>query len=317
MRAGRIHRWRGDPVVEDVPGPRPGPGESLVAIAAASLAHIDLTVASGNFVHRPALPHIPGTEGAGRIVRSERFAAGTPVRIRGAGVGLTRGGTCVEQAALPDAALRELPEGTDLEVAATFFSPCVTAWAALHDVGEVRAGEGVAITGASGAVGSVAVQLALRAGARVTAVVRHRGRASAVATGARVLVGEEEDDVASAVAGTDLLVDTVGGPALAGLVTRAVRPGGRAVLVGYTAGEEVCFDLPLLMAADVRLLPMNLIRRGERLERVAAELLADIGDGRLELPRSVVPLERLLEAFELVRSGAATGRVAVSTAPAV
>ena len=318
-----MHAWASEPVVEELPDPAPGPGESLVAMAAAAVAHIDLTVAGGTFAHRPSLPYVPGTEGAGHVVRSDRHAVGAPVRVRGGGVGLTRDGTCAQLGAFPDEALTEVPAGTDLIVAATFFAPSLTAHAALTEVGGLAAGELVAVTGAAGAVGSMAVQLALRAGAEVVAVVRDAEKARALGEGVQCVLREREEDVAGAVldaarrvratgTGVDLLLDTVGGAELAALVTRAVRPGGRAVLVGYTAGESVTLDLPALLAADVRVLPMNLINRGPGLAATAADLLAAIGRGELTLARTRWPLESIGEALASVRDGTATGRVAVT-----
>lgn len=65
MCAARVHAWEGAPVIEDVPEPAVGEGESLIEVAAAAVAHIDLTVASGTFAFRPDLPYIPGTEAPG------------------------------------------------------------------------------------------------------------------------------------------------------------------------------------------------------------------------------------------------------------
>jgi NADPH:quinone reductase-like Zn-dependent oxidoreductase len=110
----------------------------------------------------------------------------------------------------------------------------------------------------------------------------------------------------------DVLIDTAGGPALPALVTGAVAPGGRAVLVGYAAGTEATFVLPALLAADVRLIPMNLIRWEQRLRGVAAELLERLGRGELELARTVLPLERVGEAVASLRAGTAVGRVVVT-----
>jgi NADPH2:quinone reductase len=307
MRAARVHAWATDPTVEDVPEPRRAPGETLVRVAGTSVAHIDLTVASGEFPLSPELPHVPGTEGAGTVVESDRFAAGTPVRVRGAGVGFTRDGLCAELAAVPDNSVVALAAGTDLEVAAAFFAPCVTAYAALHEVGELRAGERVAVTGAGGAVGSVALQLAARAGAgAVVAITRDPQRLRALPGGAVVIrTGETPPQV-------DLLVDTVGGPGVAKLATTAVAPGGRVVLVGYAGGEEATLPLPALLAADVRLLPMNLIRRGPGLEGKAEELLADLRSGDLVLPRTTLPLDEIATALAHVRAGTAIGRVVVT-----
>jgi NADPH:quinone reductase len=313
MRAARVHAWASDPAVVDVPDPGAAEGETLVRMAAASVAHIDLTVAGGDFFMRPELPYVPGTEGAGTVVRSGRFAQGAIVRIRGAGVGLTRDGTCAQLAAVPDDALHELPPGTDLELAAAFFSPCVTAYAALHDVGGLRAGERVAITGASGAVGSVSLQLAAQAGAgAIVAVTRDPARLRALPEGAAVVTEGAAAVSAAAPEGVDLLVDTVGGTLLPALATRCVRPGGRAVLVGYAGGEATTLALPALLAADVRLLPMNLIRRGAGLEHVADELLCALARGELALPRTVFALERIAEALEHVRAGTAVGRVVLT-----
>jgi NADPH:quinone reductase-like Zn-dependent oxidoreductase len=312
MRAARVHAWGADPAVDDAPEPEAGAGETLVAVAAAAIAHIDLTVASGEFAHRPPLPYVPGTEGAGMVVASARFGPGTSVRIRGEGVGLWRDGTCAALAAVPDGALFAVPAEADLRLAAAFLSPCLTAHVALHDVGGLAPGERVLVTGASGAVASVAVQLALRAGAEVVAVSRDPERArGALPAGAAVVA---PDDLDAAGAPFDLLLDTVGGPLLPGLVLRRVRPGGRAVLVGYAAGEEATFALPLLMAADVRLLPMNLIRRGAGRERAAGELLAALTRGDLTLATTVVGLDELPSALAMIRDGTAAGRVVVDLA---
>jgi NADPH:quinone reductase len=305
MRAARVHEWATDPVVEKAPEPQPGEGESLVAVAAASVAHIDLTVASGEFAHTPPLPHVPGTEGAGTIVNSSTYEPGTRVRIRGAGVGIWRAGTCSELAAIPDEALATIPDEASFETATSFFSPCLTAYAALHELGELRPGERVAVTGASGAVGSIAMQLAARAGAEVIAITRDPTRAPAIPEGAEV---REPGDTGFA---ADLLFDTVGGEHLPELVLETVKPGGRAVLVGYAAGETLTLPLPLLMAADVRLLPMNLIRRGAGLEDIAAGLLDDIVSGDLTLPITVLDLNEIGEALDRIRAGTATGRVAL------
>lgn len=309
MRAARLATWGSAPVVQDVPDPQPAPGEALVQVAASTISHIDMTVAGGDFALRPPLPYVVGTAGAGVVLRSGRLATGTPVRIGGAGVGLTRDGTCAQLAAVPDEALHELAPGTDLKLASTFFSPCVTAHAALHAVGSLSAGERVAVTGASGAIGSVALQLATQADAGlVVAVTRDPARLRVLP--AEAIVATDANSLAAAVPdGVDLLVDTVGGPALPDLITGCMRPGGRAVLVGYTAGENVVIPLPALMAADVRLLPMNMIRLGSELGHVGQELLLALQRGELQLPLTVFALDQIAEAIGRLRAGTAAGRI--------
>jgi NADPH2:quinone reductase len=110
--------------------------------------------------------------------------------------------------------------------------------------------------------------------------------------------------------GVDLLVDTVGGPALADLVG-VVRPGGRIVLVGYTAGTEATFRLPALIDADVRLLPFNLMRWNERLLDVGARLLDELRRGEVDLKVTTFPLRDVGTAIDALRGGRANGRIAV------
>lgn len=299
MLAARIHAWNADPRVEEAPDPEPREGETLVALEAAAVAHIDLTVATGEFAFKPPLPYVPGTEGAGRVVRSDTFEAGTPVRIRGGEVGLSRDGTWASAVAVPDTAAYPLPAGADPALAATFYSPCVTAHIAVDEVGAVRSGERVGVRGAAGAVGAAVVQLARRAGAEVVGV--DELNPERVAPDAR---GELED--------LDVLVDTVGGPDLPAVIRGSVRPGGRAVLIGYTAGTTVSFELPAFLAADVRLLPVNLIRWTPRMNEVAARLLDDLRSGELSLSVTEFPLARVGDALACLRAGTAAGKVALT-----
>ena len=103
----------------------------------------------------------------------------------------------------------------------------------------------------------------------------------------------------------DLLVDTVGGEDLQRFVD-LVRPGGRACLVGYTAGTIVPLDLPRLLVGDVRLLPVNSI--GWR-ERSTADPVAALRDGGLRAPFETHALRDVAAAIERLRARAADGRV--------
>lgn len=139
---------------------------------------------------------------------------------------------------------------------------------------------------------------------RAVAWVRSLDRAAALPPGTEVVVdGGPGGPV-------DLLVDTVGGPLLETRL-RSVRPGGHAVLLGYTAGERVCFELPDLLAADVSLLPLKMMRR--RLPReMEPRLLDEFAAGRLRVATDVVRLPELGAAIARLQGGGATGRVVLT-----
>lgn len=306
MLAARVRAFGAEPVLEEVPEPRAGDGESVVEVEIAPLAHLDLTVLTGTFVHRPPLPYVPGTDGAGVVVASTTHSPGTRVRIRGGGVGLTRDGTWQERAAVPDDALTRVDDDADPTVVATLLAPAATAHVAVHELGGLERGERVAVTGATGAVGSLVVQLARRAGAgEVFGLVGRPEKARFVGGARPVPPGEEPPD------GLDLLVDTVGGERLAALVPR-VRPGGRVVLVGYTAGTTVRFDLPALLASSVRLLPLSMLEWRSRLPGLDAELLALARSGEISLPVDVRALAELASALADFRNGRVVGRIALA-----
>jgi len=259
-------------------------------MAATTVSHLDRSIAAGGFLRHPPLPYVPGVEAAGTVLQSERFAVGARVWLRGAGLGTSEDGTWRETISAPDAALGALPDAIAMPLGAAFFSPCTAAWVALFGVGALQSGERVLVSGASGAVGSITVQLSRAAGARVAT--------------------DDSDTTAS----FDLLVDTIGGTGLARLVERIV-PGGRAVLVGYTAGRRVELDLAELMQRDVRLLPLNMLRREAEARAAAPELLARLADGRLTLALRTFALAEAAEAMAWLGERGHRGRAVLVPDP--
>jgi NADPH2:quinone reductase len=286
MKAMRVHAWGQAPRLDELPEPVPQPSRTLVRMEATTASHLDRSIAAGGFLRHPPLPYVPGVEAAGTVLQSERFAVGARVWLRGAGLGTTEDGTWRETISAPDTALGVLPDAIGMPLGAAFFSPCTAAWVSLFSVGALQAGERVLVSGASGAVGSIAVQLARAAGARVTAV------------------GDAEHDPPATF---DLLVDTVGGSPLAGLLARLV-PGGRAVLVGYTAGRRVELDLAELMQRDIRLLPLNMLRREAEARAAAPELLERLADGRLQLALRTFALSQAAAAMAWITERGHRGR---------
>jgi NADPH2:quinone reductase len=284
VKAVRIPGFGAAPVLEELPEPQPRPGRTIVRMAAATVGHIDRTVWSGAFLQHPPLPYIPGVEAAGTVVASERHAPGQRVWVRGSGLGTTEDGTWCELIDAPDEALGLLPDGLDMALGAAFFSPCTSAWVALHEIAKLQAGERVLVTGATGAVGSMAVQLAREAGA--------------------VVLTRVEEALQQAV---DLLVDTVGGPVLEAALP-CVAPGGRAVLVGYTAGNTLPLNIAHFLQRDVALLPLNMFRREAAGRAAVPALLARLADGRLTLEVKRFALGEAASALEWITQRGHRGR---------
>ena len=287
MRAVRIHGFDAVPVLEDVTDPVARAGHTIVRMEAATVGHIDRTVWRGSFLSHPPFPYTPGVEAAGVVVASERYDAGQRIWLRGSGLGTLFDGTWCELVDAPDEAVGLLPDGIAMALGAAFFSPCTSAWVALHDAAKLQAGEHVLVTGARGAVGSLVVQLAGILGCMVTAV--------------------DPDTESPPVASADLLIDTVGGDVLA-KVLPAVRPGGRAVLIGYTAGPSLQLNIAHFLQRDVALLPLNMFRR-ESAGRVAApELLSMLADGRLHLQVQPFALADAARALDWIAQRGHRGR---------
>jgi NADPH2:quinone reductase len=286
MKAIRIHGFDAVPALKEVADPVARPGRSIVRMQAATVGHIDRTVWRGSFLRHPPLPYTPGVEAAGIVVASERYEVGQRVWLRGSGLGTLFDGTWCELIDAPDEALGLLPDALPMTLGAAFFSPTTSAWVALHEVAKLKAGEQVLVTGASGAVGSLAMQLARDAGCTVTPV---------------------DPSIAPAATSVDLLIDTVGGNVLAASLP-AVRPGCRAVLIGYTAGPALQLDIAHFLQRDVALLPLNMFRREAAGRAAAPELLARLADGRLHLDVQSFALADAAIALEWIAQRGHRGR---------
>ncbi|BBH67887.1 zinc-binding alcohol dehydrogenase [Actinoplanes sp. OR16] len=311
MRALRIHAWGTRPVVDEVPEPIRGEGEVLVQVDAAALTHLDLTVASGEFGMRPPLPYTGGVEGSGTVLEADDLAPGTQVMLRGGGLGLVRGGTWQERVSVPRKAVALLDTPLPAGLAATFLGPTTTAAVTLYDVAELQAGEKVLVTGAAGAVGSLVCQLALHAGAEVTGLVGRPERLADLPAGVTGAVLGDPPAGWAADRPFDLLVDTVGGDRLIER-TGWVRAGGRAVVVGYTAGATATVDLPNWLLADVALLPVNMMRKAQRGQELKPALSAQLAAGTLTLAIEQVPVEAAADALDRLAKGQNRGRLVVA-----
>ena len=168
MNAIRVRAFGGPEVlkVEEVPDPRPGPGEVVVRVKAAGVNPYDTYMRAGTYgANNPALPWTPGSDAAGVVE-----AAGADVDLQpGRRVYTTRtiSGAYAELALCRRSQIQPLPDNVSFAQGAGVWVPCATAYRALFQLAHARPGETVLVHGASGAVGLAAVQLARAAGLTV------------------------------------------------------------------------------------------------------------------------------------------------------
>lgn len=313
MRAARLHEFGQSPTVDDVDIPVRETGQSLLKVEAAALGHLDISVASGTFDIKPTLPHIGGTNAAAIVVESDSIAVGTRVLVRGGGIGLFKNGCWAEFIVVPDTALTLVDPRLSPSVAATFGLPTSTGYVAVNDVAQVKPGERVIVSGASGSVGSMAAQFALLAGAsEVIGVIPRADQIGLLPTGVRPVVGRGEE--LAATLGQEpianVLVDTLGGDVVSQLIPR-VFPGGRAALIGYTLGGSLTLDLPNWLLSDVEILPVNMMRQNARTAELIPGIVERLVAGELTLATQEFPLKDIATALRLMQDGMLTGRAVV------
>lgn len=210
----------------ELPEPTPRDGEVVVEVAAYAVNRGELTL-----LQQRSEGWTPGQDLAGTVVVAAADGSGPPVGTRV--VGLADQGGWSARAAVPTHRVAPLPDGVSFEQAASLPVAGLTALRALREGGPLI-GRRVLVTGASGGVGSFAVQLARVAGAHVTGQVSGPHRTDAVrALGAHDVVVEIDD----APDPFDLVLDGVGGEVLVAAIRR-LAPGGTAVAYGLASGER-------------------------------------------------------------------------------
>jgi NADPH:quinone reductase-like Zn-dependent oxidoreductase len=186
MKAAAIDRF-GPPsviAVRTLPRPRPGPREVLIALRAAGVGGWDASIRDGSWKPggRVKFPLVLGTDGAGIVVakgaRVRRFRLGD--RVYGFKAGGAKGGFYAQYVAVDERAVGHMPSHLNFLQAAAGAVTGLTALQGVEDALKVRKGETVLIFGASGAVGTLAVQFAKLAGARVIATASDREAARVV-----------------------------------------------------------------------------------------------------------------------------------------
>ncbi len=244
MKALRFQEF-GPPAVlsfQDLPLPVLHDDEVLVQVKASSINPSDIATVAGRFHSK--LPMTPGRDFAGLVVAGGAWT-GKQVWGTGSGFGVVRPGAHAQFVTLPSSWLSEKPEALSLEQAAAVGVPYITAWQSLIEVGHLQKGERLLITGAAGAVGSAAIQIAHWKGASVVAadIVQ-------AAPEADVFVNLKEADLASAARqatgghGVDMVLDTVGGN-LFNSCLRSLRVGGRQIAITNSAGPAAEVHLNL------------------------------------------------------------------------
>src|SRR3954453_934721 len=253
MRAVTISEPGGPEVLGwgEVPDPVCGPGEVLVDVAAAAVNPDALLQRRGHHPPPPGASEVLGLECSGVI--SEVGPEVTGWSVGDEVCALLSGGGYAERVAVPAGQLLPRPAGVELATAAALPEVVCTVWSNVFMLAGLRAGEVFLVHGGSSGIGTMAIQLAVRAGARVATTA---GSAEKLAfcreLGAEILVDYRNEDFVEVVQeatgghGADVILDIMGAKYLARNVD-VLATGGRMVGIGMQGGTKAELDLGTLM----------------------------------------------------------------------
>lgn len=303
-----------------LPNPTPKAGEVLVKIHATAINSSDIRLLAG----KPFLVRLMGYG----LFKPKHIILGSDIagRVEAVGHGVTAFkvgdavygdlsnygmGGFAEYVAVTQDALAPMPAGLTFEEAAALPLAGITALQALRDKAQVRAGERVAINGASGGVGTFAVQIARAMGAEVTAIASAGKLAMLRELGAAQVIDYAREDFTTHAAQYDVILGVNGYHPLAHYA-RALKANGRYVMVGGSNGQlfEAMLRAPLMRKPNgIRL--GSLIAKPRREDLHAMTALIDRGAIKPIIERCY-PLEALVEALRVLEAGRVHGKLVIS-----
>jgi NADPH2:quinone reductase len=316
-RALTVGAFGGPEAIElrERPRPEPRPGEVLLSMRACGIHPLESLIAAGGIPFAQRLPLVLGAVGSGVVASDgERFSSGDRVAVLGNEMGMTMDGVWADHATVPERLLLPLPDEVGFEAAACLGVAPPTAALAL-DLAAPPAGGKVLVLGATGAVGSAAVQLATAGG--LVAVAASRSAAGcqfAASLGAAETVDLSTQSFEEAAAeltegGFDAIIDPVGG-AMTAAALKALSPGRDHVVLGYSAGFETTVSLPdlVMTGRSIRGGSMN-VAGPEGLRAAEERCLEALADGSLRTPLAgSFGFDQLAEALAAAADPAVFGR---------
>ncbi|MFG1243483.1 NADPH:quinone oxidoreductase family protein [Xanthobacter sp. DSM 14520] len=308
--------------IQDLPDPVPGPGEVVVEVSAIGLNFFDTLIIRDLYQVKPALPFSPGAEFAGHVAALGAGVTGFAVGERVCGY--VTHGAAREKVVVEARFLARVPDDLDLVKAAGLIVTYGTSLYALRERGNLKAGESLAVLGASGGVGLAAVELGRIMGARILACASSAEKvAFAKAHGADEGFDYAQGDLKGALKafggpkGLDMVYDPVGGD-MAEQALRALGSLGRFLVVGFAAGEipKIPLNLLLLKNCDARGVAFGTVARSDPawLAGVVAELMEHARTGRISAHvDKTFPLERCVDALAEIAGRRVKGKVVLTT----
>lgn len=318
MRALQVLELGQPPRLREIEVPVPEKGQVRLRIAACGLNFADLLMITGQYQERPPLPFTLGLEAAGTVDKLGQdvrgLSIGDKVAVFGGSGGLAEYGCFDARACV------RLPDGMSFREGAAFQVAYGTGHVALDHKAKLRPDETLLVLGAAGGVGLAAVEIGKRMGGVVIACARGADRlAVARAAGADHLIDSEAEDIKERVkslGGADVVYDPVGGHQFEAAL-RACNRDARIVVIGFASGSVPPIPTNIILVKNISVLGLYwggyLAFKPHVITGSLETLFHWYGDGRLK-PRisHALPLERALDALELLRSRRSTGKVVVT-----
>lgn len=310
-------------VFADAADPIAGNGELLIDVRAAEANYPDILVMEGKYQFKPPLPFSPGKAASGVVSALGSGVTGFAIGDRVA-VQVEYGAYAEKVVARADSCF-QLPDGMDFETAAALSLVYQTSFFALVERGQFQPGETVVVLGASGGVGSAAVQLAKALGASTVIACTRGAEGARVARslGADHVIDTGMDDLLDSLRvrvnamtdghGANIVIDPVGGTAHSAAI-RAMAWCGRMVIVGFAAGDIPQIRSNYLLVKNISVSGLQWSdyrdRQPEKIAAVQRRIFSLWQENKLKPHISqTLPLSRFKEALDALSKGRAKGKI--------
>jgi NADPH2:quinone reductase len=309
VKAIQIQQFGGPDVLElvEVDDPAPAEGEVLVEVARAGVNFADTHATRNDYLAEQSLPLVPGAEISGRTPDGRRVAA------------LLGSGGYAERAVVPESLLIPVPDEVDDDQAAALLLQGLTAMALVKRCARIEPGETIVVEAAAGGTGTLAVQIAKRAGAKVIGLASsEEKRGLCERLGADVTVDSRADSLAAAIREAnggervDAVLHMSGGDAFDAEMD-VLAPLGRMVVFGIASREQREVSTAALLRGSKAVIGfwlLHLLARRELAAPMIGELLGAVAAGDLEVTvGGVYPLAEAARAHEDLISRRSSGKL--------